>query len=379
MIYQKPSGLWYCVYYDGPKRKWEAYGRGPEGKAAAKLRDMEIRFKKERGQFHNAPHLITFHQLAQAYINDKDRLLSKHTMDGILRALKLYAIPVIGKTPINLLNIDHWRLIQKKMFDRNLKNRTINTYYKYISGVLTWAVDENDILEVHPWRKRKTLPEEKYRIDLFTLEEFLRIMAVSASHLAWILELAYYTGARPGPKELFSLTWDRIDSKRNAILIDCAKRNSPNAEINRWQYLPPGYIRRLKRYQAWTQKKYPGCSHICHYEGRPIRSIKTAFAHAKKRARITRTLRPYDIRHYHITYALAGGADIRELAERVGHSTPRMIVNTYSHLAKDILKKDPHTLPELRQNTPTVDNSRQTVDKNKKAANKKAAQMLDFI
>jgi len=84
--------------------------------------------------------------------------------------------------------------------------------------------------------------------------------------------------------------------------------------------------------------------------GQPVRSIKTAWRRAKTEAGITERIRLYDIRHYHITYALAAGADIKELADRVGHTTPKMIVDVYAHLAKDILKNQPHTLPNLHQN-----------------------------
>ena len=54
--------------------------------------------------------------------------------------------------------------------------------------------------------------------------------------------------------------------------------------------------------------------------------------------------------------ALANGADIHELAERVGHKSPRMIVSTYSHLAKDVLKNEPHTLPALKPQDRKHDN-----------------------
>lgn len=345
---KKETGLFYCVYYDNGKQKWESFGRGPQAKAAAKARDLEIQLEKQRGLWHPGTRDITYHQLVTAYTMARQRSLSGHTWDGILRAIRTYALPVLKNVRIDMITMEHWLLIQTEMIARGVKNRTINTYFKYITQPLTWAIDENDgLLERHPWAKRKRLKEEKFQIGLFPLADFLKIMAVSAPHLAWILELAYYTGARPGPKELFSLTWDRIDDDRWAIRINNAKQNSDKSNPTRWQYLPPAYVKRLRRYQAHTQRKYPNCQHICHFHGKPVRSIKTAFAHAKKTAGITYRLRPYDIRHYHITYALAGGADIKELAERMGHTTPKMIVNVYAHLAKDILKDKPHTLPDL--------------------------------
>ena len=367
-VHTKKNGLVYCVYYDNGRRVWEAFGRGHKARSAAGARDLEIRLKKKRHQWAPDPSGIPYGHLVEYYTSARQRDLSPHTWDGILRAIKTYALPVIGQIPINRLNMTHWLQIQNNMIARNIKNRSINTYYKYIAHPLTWAVTETDnLLDQHPWTKRKALREEKYRVGLFSLSDFLKIMAVSPPHLAWILELAYYTGARPGPKELFSLTWDRIDDERSAILIDNAKQTTRNGNPTRWQYLPPAYITRLRRYQAWSQRKYPHCRHICHYQGHPIRSIKRTFRNAKEAAGITQRIRPYDIRHYHITYALAGGADIRDLAERVGHTTPHMIVNVYSHLAKDVLKNQPHILPNLRQNEPPTP---QTVDGNSRRKQK---------
>ncbi len=84
------------------------------------------------------------------------------------------------------------------------------------------------------------------------------------------------------------------------------------------------------------------------YKGRKLTYFKGGFATAKRRAGITRRVRPTDLRHYHITYALANGADLHDLAKRVGHKSIKMIVTVYSHLAKEVLKNEPHTLPTLK-------------------------------
>ena len=55
----------------------------------------------------------------------------------------------------------------------------------------------------------------------------------------------------------------------------------------------------------------------------------------------------YDIRHFYISYALANGADIMDLAERVGHVNGEMIMRVYAHLAKDLQKKKAFKLPSI--------------------------------
>ncbi len=114
------------------------------------------------------------------------------------------------------------------------------------------------------------------------------------------------------------------------------------------QYMVPEFVERLREERKKTQAKYPDCPWVCHYKGRKLTYFKGGFATAKRRAGITRRVRPTDLRHYHITYALANGADIHELAKRVGHKSIKMIVTVYSHLAKEVLKSEPHTLPTLK-------------------------------
>ena len=371
-VYAKPDGRIFCVYYNGRQRVWEPFGRGDDARAAAEVRDLEIKLKKKRGQWQAmAPvNPLTFEDLTQSYIDAKSRELSRNSRQGILYTYKTYARPVIGNKPLTSITLDDWQKIQQGMIQRKIKNRTINTYFKYLSGILTWAIEENeDLLHEHPWHKRKPLKvRDSFKVELFTVEEFQGILAHAEPHLAWCLDLAYHTGVRPGPTELFSLMWSHIDWEKKRIQIPSTKTSN----LFRWQYPDPGFMKRLRAKEKKMQKGYPDCPYICSYKGRQIKSLKTAWRTAKEKAGITRRIRLYDIRHFFITYALAGGAPINELAERVGHINPRMIVEVYSHLAQDLKERRAFSLPKLitkrscgrhsPQNLKTVD---KTVDKRK--------------
>lgn len=347
-VYTKKDGRIFCVYYDGPKRVWEPFGRGPEARQAAETRDLEIKFKKKRGQWRTSPRVssLLFVELAQFYIDTRARDLSANTKDGILRALATYALPVIGAKPITQITMDDWWRIQEKMTGRGISNQTINTYFVYLSKIFTWAIEENeDLLAEHPWAKRKRLRvRERFTIDLFTGTEFKRILKAAPAHLAWCLEVAYYTGVRPGPTELFVLRWADMDWNRRRIKIPSTKTDSIRW---RWQYLDPDFMKRLRDQEQKVRKEYPDCPWIVSYQGKQITSVKRSFARAKEKAKITRRIRMYDIRHFYITYALAGGADLMELAERVGHKDGQMIMRVYAHLAKDLQRTTAFKLPSL--------------------------------
>jgi integrase len=91
-----------------------------------------------------------------------------------------------------------------------------------------------------------------------------------------------------------------------------------------------------------------------------------------EKAGIKKKVRLYDIRHYYITHSLAGGTNMMDLAERVGHRDTTMIVKVYSHMVDELRSKIPFNLPNLRPGKKSaikmVDNGRR---KTKKEASRK--------
>ncbi len=255
-------------------------------------------------------------------------------------------MPAIGNKQINIINIQDWNKIQESIVEAGVGPRSINKYFQYTSKIFTWAV-ENEYINDHPWRKRKPLRIlKKFKIDLFTLQEFTSILNVAPDHLKWCLEFAYNSGVRPGPKELFSLKWSNIDWKMKRIQVYSSK-----TDTYRWQYFTTAFMVKLKA----KDKENNGCPYIVSYKGKQIKSISKAWQTAKKKAGVTRRIRLYDIRHFYITYALANGADIMDLAERVGHVNGEMIMRVYAHMAKDLQKKEAFKLPTLQMVDEMVD------------------------
>jgi integrase len=354
-VYIKNRDLIYCVYYDSGKRIWEPFGRGPDAKKAAEARDLEIKLRKKRGQWNisNQRNSIPFIELAQAYINHRKIDLSSKTREGILRMLTKYVLPVIGTKTIHIINLQDWNKIQDKMMRGGAGPRSINTYFKYMNKLFKWSV-VNEYLEEHPWKNRETLRHKKHHINLFTIEEFQKILDSAPEHLAWAMEVAYFTGMRPGPSELFALTWNNIDFKKNRIKIYATKTDS-----YRWQYVDPDFMLRMKARYIKNQQCGEPSPYVCAYHGQPVKSLKTAWKRAKEKAGITKKIRLYDIRHFYITYALANGANITELAERVGHVDATMIVKVYAHLLKDLKTKQAFEVPKLQFSTQTVEQTKE--------------------
>jgi hypothetical protein len=56
-VYTKPDGRIFCVYYDGPRRVWEPFGRGAEARQAAVKEPGDQTEKKQGPVEHPWPDL----------------------------------------------------------------------------------------------------------------------------------------------------------------------------------------------------------------------------------------------------------------------------------------------------------------------------------
>lgn len=86
---------------------------------------------------------------------------------------------------------------------------------------------------------------------------------------------------------------------------------------------------------------------VVHYLFRPVKSLKRSWATAKRRAGITRELRPYDLRHAFATLALEAGADLKAVSELIGHSRPDTTMRVYQHVNRRQHREAVAKIPSL--------------------------------
>ncbi len=60
--------------------------------------------------------------------------------------------------------------------------------------------------------------------------------------------------------------------------------------------------------------------------------LRTSFRAALKAAKITRRVRPYDLRHGFATAGLEAGLDAKDVSELMGHSSTRTTQDVYQHV-----------------------------------------------
>jgi integrase len=223
-----------------------------------------------------------------------------------------------------------------------VKTLTAHRRLSILRAALAWAA-ENGLIDANPLLGMKIPKGRPERIAPPSIAEFYALMAAAPNHLQRALLLSVSLGVRIGPCELLSLKWRDVDIERGMIRVWSADKN-PNRPF---RDVP---IREdvLESVKAWAKEdRFLQPESIVHYKGKQINSLKRAWKTCKNDAGITRRLRPYDMRHAFATFALDAGADIKAVADTMGHSDVSMILKHYQHGKAEARRAAVESLPPL--------------------------------
>ena len=350
-VRQLPDGRWICYYRvtgDNGKStiKKEYFGRGVTGEAAARERDSKLD-KKKTPPTKKTTRKKLFLDLATAYGSSNN--FSDNSLKHLNIRLESNILPVFWhRTAINITEYDMDRYVQKRVKD-GVKFSTIRREITDIQAILNWAISRRPkLIPYNPVRAYKKPKNDDAIIMPPTVEETERILKVASPHLIRAIMMSYYMGLRPGAVELLSLKWRNINWETRTIRVISAQKGGVPSRL---VPIHEDFFDQLKIWYEEDKKGQGGnkkkMEYIIHYHGRPIKKIQTSWAGALDRAKITRRIRPYDMRHHFITRALEEGADLKALSEVVG-SKPETIVRHYQHVTTEMHRRTVAKIPALK-------------------------------
>lgn len=222
----------------------------------------------------------------------------------------------------------HWR---DTLRHRGLKPGSVRRYLDTLSGPLTSAVRDYELLAENPLRKVRYPAHSPGRVRYLTPAERQRLLsACQASRckaLFPLVVLALATGARK--MELLTLRWSDVDLGQGTIRLLHTKNKTARSV--------PVVGTALEVLRAWHQRLPAGTHYVFpSYNGTKGRHITTAWYNALRRAGLP-NFRFHDLRHTCASWLAMSGATLRDIAAILGHKDLNMSLR-YSHLTDPYMR-----------------------------------------
>ena len=279
---------------------------------------------------------MTYREAFNCWLDEHSITISRSTAYAYRKDSK-NAILYFGET--NVLEIQRVDIIAfvKLEISKGYASSTIRSHFKGIKSTFEWLYDSRIII-VNPYFKIP-LPKKVYReINPFTVEEMKKILSVDMPE--WVhdaIEIAYRTGMRKG--EIFALKWSDIDFKNGFIQVKRTQSiyagkmelREPKSKASRRRItIDKHLIKLLETKEEVSESKYV----FSVSDGTPkipwelsCKRFKTVCKRAGVEPR-----RFHDLRHTHATVLLSAGVHPKIVQERLGHSSIKTTLDTYSHL-----------------------------------------------
>lgn len=343
-VHQTPDGRWFVRFPKGklpaaPNKTREYYGRGPEGEVKARERNHALGLGRPVAD--NSPLFI---DLARAYMAAKFPGMAAASVTAIKTKFEGVVLPLIGEmkaaniTPEILDKYTSARLKQ-------VKKTTVHQDLTYIRAVLRWSVKRRYI-SINPMEGFDMPHRDNAVISPPTVAEVQALLKAAAPHLHRAILLSYYTGLRAGAVELLGLSWEQVDISGGYIVIISADKGGLRKRI-----IPILDVKFADILGIWLledrEEGKKNSEPVVTYKGKQVKSLKTAWSSAKRRAKITRRIRMYDLRHSFATKMLDAGADLKHVSVLLGHKSVQQTADTYQHTSKRLTDDAVSKLPSV--------------------------------
>ena len=274
-----------------------------------------------------------------------------------------HIIPYIGDIAIDKLTAEDVQKMINELLEnggechQGLSARTVNTARRTLKTALDKAYHLRKI-SYNPVEATKSCRTEKAQIMVLSHEQAQNLLQVAksenqAAYMAILLALS--TGMRLG--EIFGLLWENIDFQGKMLYVKQTLVStshgyhvepSPKTKAGYRQIeLPKHCIEELQAHVAWQEiRKAEWLDQyvddgivIANDNGSykdPSYFSYVTFKRLLAQAGISESVRFHDLRHTHATWLLEKGVHPKVVAERLGHSSIRITLDTYSHVIKGL-------------------------------------------
>jgi integrase len=344
----KRRGRYIIDFYDTlGKRRWITMPKGTtKKKAKEKLREIEDKLK--RGVFLPEKRIPLFKKVANDWLEYKKPNIRNSTWRKYEGYLNNHFDDLL-RLKVNRINTAR---VEKFITKKQLHGMNLSTLRKIIvtfNQIMNYAV-RHQYISYNPVRDaerpRDNGMEEKPAIRILPPSEVKSFLdAENNQKYKTLFMLAITSGARQG--ELLGLKWKDVDWRNNQIHIQRTFNEGawyrPKSKASKRKIdLGPEMMSALRK---WKLACRPSDLDLVfpNEAGNPINHSNMLWRHffpALRKAGIKR-IRFHDLRHTYASLLIEQGENVKYIQIQMGHSSPTVTLNVYSHLMKPVNQDAP--------------------------------------
>ena len=341
---------------DGSKVQRSVYGK-TESEVYSKYEDIKNAIKNNT---HSEPSKITVAAWCYEWLSihtGKNGELKPRTRANYETVIKNHIAPAIGG--IKLKELKKARI---KTFYKDLSSKLSASSIRLVAAVLHAALetacdDDYRYIVINPAHKITLPTVDKPVINVFDIDDIVKLRQAIQGHLLEnLFTLTLATGLRQS--EVMALCWNDVDFKRNKIKVKhqltrkenrvemfATTKSGKSREVNidmtainalRQQEQKQAQMR-LTAGQLWNNP----------YNLVFTDELGNELRHGRVSSSFKRVVRAagypdakfHDLRHFYTTASLYMGADIKTVADSLGHHSAKFMLDNYAHSTEQ-MKRD---------------------------------------
>ncbi|EIJ81813.1 integrase family protein [Bacillus methanolicus PB1] len=342
----KETDLWYYEFqYQGIRRKKSGFKSRPEAERAEAAEKEKIR-RQLSGEYEIEENM-------QDYIQewlDGRRNIGDNTRSTYQIHLTNHIKPFFKNKTVNQVNpIDVKRFLDS-LHEKELSTATVKKSYNILNRFFNDLV-KMKMLRENPCDGIEKPKEQNKKVEVFDekeLKEFLKF-SEGYTRYSFAFKLAAHTGLRRG--ELLALQWRDIDLDNKTIYV---RKRLVRAAIGTDRYMQDGTKTSIGRFVSFSEqmkKEFIKYKQLQDYEKESneyedndlviatqngkfvsVDNLSRIFRNTLKASPVNKQLSFHALRHTHATLMLKAGVQMKVVSERLGHSSIKITMDTYSHL-----------------------------------------------
>jgi integrase len=354
--------------YKNAKGKWTAYIRYKDWQGKSCVKKSEVfKTRREAQEFErefiakkSKDIKMGFSTFVDIYIDDVKPQLKENTMETKIQIINSHILPYFEAKclcDISSTDVLQWQneLLNKSDENGRAYSPTyLRTIQNQLNAIFNHAVKYYD-LPKNPCRAVKKMGRAKAPEMLFwTKNEYKQFIETMKNKPVsfYIFEVLYWTGIREG--ELLALTKDDFDLDKRTLTINKSYQRIKRKEvITTPKTEKSNRVIDLPEFLCDEMEDYFGMLYKLKGNARLFQVTKSYLHHELDRGcreSGVKRIRVHDIRHSHVAHLIELGFSPLDIAERMGHESAVITMNTYAHLYPRKQKKMADRLNEERNN-----------------------------